>query len=96
MPSAQLEVAIQEQLDRAARNARPVRLHTRDGEVLVARLLEHDALRLRCVVLTSSRPENYAVCDSTGHELALDALERVTLLTEDEAGRSGRPRRARG
>ena len=64
-----------------ARDAgRAVRVHRRDGEVLVAQVLHCDADELVYAVLTSSRPERYAVCDSTGFTLAIDEIERIQVL----------------
>ena len=68
----------------------PVRLHTRDGEVLVARILETDEDGIRFAVVTSSRPERYGVCDSTGFLRGWDEIERAALVAE------GRERASRG
>jgi len=67
-------------IEDALRRARPVRLHVAGGEVLVAQVLAAGDGWLRCRVLTSSRPENHAHCDSTGLELALAEIERAVLL----------------
>ncbi len=67
---------------RASDSGQPIRVHTRDGEVLVARVLHCDDRELHYVVVTSSRPERYGVCDATGFSLRLDAIERVQLLRE--------------
>ncbi|MFI5314863.1 MAG: hypothetical protein ACHQ6T_04125 [Myxococcota bacterium] len=77
---------------RAFETGRSVRLHARDGEVLVARILAFDERELRFAVVTSSRPERYAVCDSTGFLRRFDELERAVVL--DPPGER-RPRRAR-
>jgi hypothetical protein len=66
---------------------RPVRLHLRDGEVVVARILDFDAERLRFAPIQSSRPERYAVCDSTGFVLAFADLARAVLLSEPRSAR---------
>ena len=58
----------------------PVRLHTRDGEVLVARILDTDERGIRFAVVTSSRPERYGVCDSTGFLRGWDEIERAALV----------------
>jgi len=58
-----------------------VRLHLRDGEVLVARVLSYDADEIRFTVIHSSRPERYGVCDSTGFRRSWDELERAVLLS---------------
>jgi hypothetical protein len=57
--------------------AQPVRLHTTDGEVLVANILEIDEHGIRFAVVTSSRPERYGVCDSTGFLRRWDEIERA-------------------
>jgi hypothetical protein len=67
-------------IEQAAESGQPIRVHTRDGEVLVARVLHWDERELHYVVVSSSRPERYGVCDSTGFALRLDAIERVQLL----------------
>jgi len=64
----------------AAASGQPVRVHLRDGEVLVARVLGLDACELVYAALRSSRPERYAVCDSTGFRVARAEIERVSLL----------------
>ncbi len=72
---------------RARETGQPVRVHTDQGEVLVARVLSYDEGELVYVVLSSSMPERYAVCDSTGFVIRFSDIERVRLLEE--------PRRAR-
>ena len=64
----------------AQRDGTPVRLHIRDGEVLVARILETDERGIRFAVVTSSRPERYGVCDSTGFLRDWDEIERAALV----------------
>jgi hypothetical protein len=66
--------AIETLVRRAKESGGALRLHTRAGEVIVARVLHADDGRVRCLVLRSSRPENYAQCDSTGLELALEDI----------------------
>lgn len=60
----------------------PVRLHLRDGEVVVARLLFVDQRELVYAALRSSRPERYATCDSTGVRVELAEIERAQLLRD--------------
>lgn len=67
-------------IERALQSGEAVRLHTSSGEVLVAQVLAAGEGRIRCRVLTSSRPENHAHCDSTGLDLALDEITRAALL----------------
>ena len=66
---------------RALEMGAPVRLHMRDGEVLVAHILACDADEIRFSVVHSSRPERYGVCDSTGFRRGWDELERAVLLS---------------
>jgi len=66
---------------RALESGLPVRLHTDDGEVLVARILSYDAQEVCFSVVTSSRPERYAVCDSTGFRRAWHEIERAVLVS---------------
>jgi len=58
-----------------------VRLHADDGEVLVARILSFDEHEICFTVATSSRPERYAVCDSTGFRRAWHEIERAVLVS---------------
>jgi hypothetical protein len=87
-------MAIQAEIARARLSGQPIRVHTADGEVVVARVLSVDERELVYAVLTSSRPERYAVCDSTGFTLPLEAIERVQALREPP--RTGQRRRHRG
>ena len=66
----------------ASQTGQPVRIHKTDGEVLVARVLAFDENEVVCAVLTSSRPENYAVCDSTGFAIEYSRIEQIRLLQE--------------
>lgn len=75
---------IAEDLARAGRTGQPVRVHTRDGEVLVARVLSWDGRELVYAALQSSHPERYGVCDSTGFSLRQDAIERTQLLRDPD------------
>ncbi len=72
----------------AARTGQPIRIHTTDGEVLVARVLDYDDEKLIYAALTSSRPERYAVCDSTGFALPLATIERIRLVRAQPARRA--------
>ena len=69
----------------AAQSGRSVRLHLRDGEVVVARVLHVDADEIVYAALQSSRPERYAVCDSTGARARLDSVERAVLVKDAKA-----------
>ena len=66
---------------RAHETGEPVRLHASDGEVLVAHILSYDEAEICFSVLTSSRPERYAVCDSTGFRRAWHEIERAVLVS---------------
>ena len=66
---------------RALESGKPVRLHTQDGEVLVARILSYDEQEICFAVVMSSRPERYAVCDSTGFRRAWHEIERAVLVS---------------
>ena len=79
-------------LECASRSGKPIRVHTRDGEVIVAKVLSCDSRELIYAPLSSSRPERYAVCDSTGFRLPLDSIERVQLLRQTPPAGPG-PRR---
>ena len=67
-------------LQSAAATGRSVRMHLSDGEVVVARVLHVDGNEVVYAALQSSRPERYAVCDSTGARARLDQIERAVLV----------------
>ena len=85
-------MAIRAEIARARLSGQPIRVHTADGEVVVARVLSVDDHRMVYAVLTSSRPERYAVCDSTGFTVPLAEIERVQML-QDPGGPGPRKRR---
>jgi hypothetical protein len=72
----------------ALETGRPIRLHLRDREVVVARILGVDEEEFRFAPITSSRPERYAVCDSTGFVRRFDELERAVMLAEPKKKRA--------
>ncbi len=69
-------------LERARETGQPIRIHTSDGEVLVARLLNCDETEIVYVVLRSSRPERYAICDAVGFSIPRHAVEATQLLRD--------------
>ena len=73
-----------EDVAQAATSGRRVRIHTSDGEVVVARILAYDENEVIYAPVTSSRPERYAVCDSTGFGIPFSAIRKTQLL--DRAG----------
>ena len=73
---------VERDLVRAADTGQPIRIHTSDGEVIVARVLDCDAKELVYVVITSSRPERYAVCDAVGFSIPRHAVQRTQLLRD--------------
>jgi hypothetical protein len=77
LPTVLAVERIESLIERALETGQPLRLHLHDGEVLVAQVLAAGEGRVRCRVLTSSRPENHAQCDSTGLELALGEISRA-------------------
>ncbi len=81
---------------RACETGQPLRVHTSEGEVLVARVLSFDESELVYAVLSSSRPERYAVCDSTGFVLPLAEIEKLRLLEEPRRSPSKRDARRLG
>jgi hypothetical protein len=66
---------------RALETGQPVRLHASDGEVLVARILSFDDDEIAFAVITSSRPERYGVCDSTGFRRPWHEIECAVLVS---------------
>ena len=67
------------QVENAERSGDSLRLHFRDGEVAVVRVLGYEDDRLVYAPITSSRPERYAVCDSTGFIAEYAKLERISV-----------------
>jgi hypothetical protein len=57
-----------------------VRIHSAEGEELVARVLGYDEAEFVYAALTSSFPERYGVCDATGFSMPFDAIRSVELL----------------
>ena len=80
-------MAVPAEIVEAARTGRAVRLHTRAGEVVVARVLHYDDAEVVYAVIHSSRPERYGVCDSTGFTLPTEAIERAQLLGREPVRR---------
>ena len=75
-------MTIPREVVQATRTGQPIRIHTIDGEVLVARILNYDSEKVVVTVLRSSRPERYAVCDATGFPFPHSGIERIHLLDE--------------
>jgi hypothetical protein len=73
-------VGVPVEIVRARETGRPVRIHTAEGEDLVARVLAYDDAELVYAALTSSFPERYGICDATGFSLSFDAIRSVELL----------------
>ena len=69
-------------LEQAAASGQPIRIHTRDGEVLVARVLNCDEHEIVYAVITSSTPEKYAICDATGFAIPLQEVAKTRLLQD--------------
>jgi hypothetical protein len=82
-------------LAESARTGTPVRLHIADGEVVVARILEHGPHEVVYAVITSSRPEKYALCDATGFVVPLDAIRNAALLRASPRSRRKKVNAAR-
>ncbi len=78
-------MGVPREIERAAVTGQPIRVHTVDGEVFVGRVLHYDDEAITYVALTSSHPERYAVCDSTGFAIRLDSVKRVVLLREADS-----------
>lgn len=66
----------------AGESGQPLRVHTADGEVFIARVLRYDEGELVYAVETSSHPERYAVCDSTGWTIRLSRITKLRLLID--------------
>jgi len=72
--------SIAELIAGAQREQRRLRLHLHDGEVVTVQVIGCDQTELTYAPLQSSRPERYAVCDSTGFTVPLAAIERAQLV----------------
>ncbi len=77
-----VRMAVPREIVRAGESGQPLRVHTTDGEVFVARVLRYDDGELVYAVETSSHPERYAVCDSTGFTIDLSRIARLRLLMD--------------
>lgn len=75
-------MAVPREIVRAGESGQPIRVHTTDGEVFVARVLRYDEWELIYAVETSSHPERYAVCDSTGWTIHLSRITKLRLLID--------------
>ena len=73
-------MSIPAEITEARRSGLAVRVFRSDGEVIVLQVLDCDERDLVYRVLTSSHPERYGVCDSTGFSLPLGEIERLQLL----------------
>lgn len=82
-------MGVPREIERAAATGQPIRVHTADGEVFVGRLLAYDEEAITYIALSSSHPERYAVCDSTGFSIRFEAIERVVLLREAGSAKRG-------
>lgn len=76
----------------AARTGVPIRMRMTDGEVVVARVLEAGPEELVYAVVTSSRPEKYAMCDATGFVVPLEAIGAVSIVAPSARSSRRRPR----
>ena len=63
----------------AERDEKPLRIQRSDGERILARVLGLDGDVLLYAVSTSTHPERYGVCDSTGFRLPLREIESAAL-----------------
>ena len=72
--------SIAELIAGAQRQGHRLRLHLRDGEVVTVQVIGCSQGELTYAPLHSSRPERYAVCDSTGFSVPLSAIERAQPL----------------
>ena len=88
-------MAVSELIQRGARSGQAIRVYLTDGEEIVARVLNHDEDQLVYLVETSTHPERYAVCDSTGFVVEIARIARVEELSKDEQARIEERRLAR-
>ena len=66
-------------LEEATEAETPVRIQRTDGEEILARVLGRDGDVLLYAVYTSTHPERYGVCDSTGFRLSLTEISSIAL-----------------
>ena len=83
-----MDAGARQVLEGAVRSGSSVRIHLHDGEVVVARVLRVDDEEVVYAALQSSRPERYAVCDSTGARARLESVERAVLVKTPARRRS--------
>ena len=66
-------------IEEAKRSEKPLRIVRGDGEEILAKVLGRDGDVLLYAVYTSTHPERYGVCDSTGFRLPLREIESAAL-----------------
>ena len=79
-PPAGPAAAVSEALEEALRGQKALRIERDDGEVIVAQVLRYETRALFYAVYTSTHPERYGVCDSTGFRLDLAEIRTVEIL----------------
>lgn len=78
-------MTIPEALASAKASGRAVRIERSDGEVVVLKVLALDSAELLYAVYTSTHPERYGVCDSTGFAMPLDEIQGAAVLERPPA-----------
>jgi len=68
-----------EVIEAAQDSDRPLRILRSDGEEILAKVLGRDGDVLLYAVYTSTHPERYGVCDSTGFRLPLREIQSASL-----------------
>ena len=86
-PPAGQAAAVSEALEEALRSQKALRIEREDGEVIVAQVLRYETRALFYAVYTSTHPERYGVCDSTGFRLDLTEICKVEILDQPPAQR---------
>ena len=72
--------SLSETLEQALNTQKALRIERDDGEVIVAQLLRYGSGELFYAVYTSTHPERYGVCDSTGFRLGLGEIRSAEIL----------------
>ena len=66
-------------IEEAQRVDKPLRIRREDGEEILAKVLGCEGEVLLYAVYTSTHPERYGVCDSTGFRLPFREIASLTV-----------------
>lgn len=66
-------------IEEAQKAGKPLRILRSDGEEILAKVLGREGEVLLYAVYTSTHPERYGICDSTGFRLPLREIQSAVL-----------------